>query len=182
MEIVLISVIVAIAASIGGLIAMFTKKEMEQYDKWINYSELIVSLILAILMITLYQTWTILFLIIGASFVMLANKFLFHIHLSRYLRMLMFGLALGILFSINRETAFIFGTIVAIHNIIKGSRVGAYFIPKRKNIFKKIGNFQAIFILAALAGFYMITLPIYQAMTLNFAAGAVIATVFGTKI
>ena len=43
-----------------------------------------------------------------------------------------------------------------------------------------IGNFQAVFILAALIGFYFITIPILQAIVLNFAAGAVIATIVGS--
>ena len=181
-EVLLISIIIAIAASVGGIIAMMTKKEMKQYDKWIKYAELIITSILAIFMITAYQDFlSILFIIIGAITVIFMNKLLFHIHLHRYLRVLLFGLGLGILFHISRETAFLFGTIVAFHNIIKGSRVGAYFLPKRTNIFKEIGNFQALFIIATLIGFYIFTIPATQAAMLNFGAGAIIATVIGTK-
>jgi len=180
MEIILVSIIVAIASSIGGLIAIYTKKEIKQYNKWIKYSELFISSILAILMITIYKAWTISFLVIGAIFTISLSNFLLHIHLSRYIQTFLFGLALGIFFNISRETALAFGAIVAVYNLIKGSMIGAHFIPKRKNIFKKIGNFQAIFILTAIVGYYFITAPVYQAATLNFAAGAVIATIFGS--
>jgi len=182
MEVLLISIIVAAASSVGGLIAMLTKNEMKQYGRWIKYSELIMVIIISILMLSFYHKWTILFLLIGALFVAAINNYLYSIHLDRYVRATMFGLGFGILFGINREAAFVFGVAVAIYNIIKGSRIGAYFMSKKKNIFVEIGNFQAIFILSALAGFYFLTAPVLQASILNFAAGAAIATVFGTKL
>jgi len=183
MTFILVSVIVAIAASIGGLIAIYTKKEIEQFDKWIKYSEIALSILLAILMISVHKSvWPVLFLIVGAVFVILLNKSLFHIHLNRFIRALMFGFALGILFNINRDIAFPFAVILSLHNIIKGSRIGAYYLDKRKNIFKVIGNFQAIFIIATLLGFYVFSNQLLQAVVLNFAAGAVITTAIGTKI
>ena len=182
MEILLISIIVASAASVGGLIAMFTKSEMKQYSKWIKCSELAMAFIISILMLAFYSKWTILFLFVGAFSVIATNNYFQNIHLDKYTRTIMFGLGLGILFSINREVAFVFGVIVSLYSIIKGSLVGAYFMPKKKNIFMKIGNFQAMFILSSLIGFYLFTNPILQASALNFAAGAVIATIFGTKL
>ncbi len=182
MEMLLIAVIVASATSAGGLIAMLTKSEMRQYRKWIKFSELAIAFVASIMMLTFYFEWTILLLFVGAFSVIFISKYIKNIWMDQYIKTAMFGLGLGILFNISRKAALAFGIIVAFYNMIKGSRAGAYFMSKKKNIFFNIGNFQALFIISAMTGYFLFANPSLQASALNFAAGAAVATIFGTKL
>ena len=182
-EILLVSIIIAAAASIGGLLAIYTKKEMKQYERFIEYSERILSLIPLFFAFLIYSgLFPILFLLIGAITIYILEKSLFHDLFDKFTKMIMFGVVFGVLLSFQREIAFIFGTLVALHNIVKGSRIGIYYIPKRVNIFKKIGNFQAIFVISALVGFYLLSFPIIKIFVLYFSAGAIIFLALKNKM
>ena len=178
-EIILISIIVAAAASVGGLISIYAKEEMEQYEKQINYFEMILSLIPLFFIFLIYKGFIpVIFLVIGIITIFILTKSLFHDLFDKYTRTIIFGIILGILLSFQRNTAFIFGTFVALYNIIKGSKIGHYYKSKRVNIFKKIGNFQALFIISALLGFYLLSFPIIRVFVLYFSVGVIITLTF----
>jgi len=82
------------------------------------------------------------------------------------------------MFNLNNYSAYFIGALISSALILNGSLIG--FSTKRKNLIKEIGKHQAIFILAAMAG-YFISQPIYEAILLNLSAGMIITSIFSAK-
>ena len=177
-DFVLAAIIIAVAASAGGLIALFTAKEIKQYKKWIFFSEVFLAAILAGLLITINEPIYILMMPIGAVLIVMLNRVLPETHIYSFLKMLFIGIGFGILFKWNMQYAFLFGTVAALHNVIKGSRIGEALMRKRKNVFKGIGLFQAVFILGAFASYYFCTRDFGQLLLLNLGAGMILGSFF----
>ncbi len=174
-NILLISIVIAAAASIGGIISLYTKEEMKQYKKQIELAEILLSIIPLFFIFFIYEgIFPIIFLFAGIVVFLILDKSMFHKNLKRYSRMFLFGIALGILFNYQRQTAFIFGTFVGLYNMVKGSCIGSGYISRKTNIFKKIGNFQALFIISSLIGFYILSFSLINIWFLYFVAGGIL--------
>lgn len=170
------TIIIAIAMSAGGAIALFTAKEIKQYKGWIIISEAILAAIIAGLLINLNAPAYWILLPVGVVSIILIDKLLPKLQIDSLFKMLFLGICFGIVFQLNIQYAMLFAVIASMHNIIKGSRIGEALMRQRKNVFKEISFFQVVFILGALTSYYFCTRDLGKMIMLNFGAGAILAS------
>jgi hypothetical protein len=166
-DILVLSVVVSFAATIGGIISLYTKIEIRDYKKWIMLSEKILLILISILLITMYQ-WTILFVFLGLAIPLLKFD---KLNLTKYTTL---GVALGAMFALNAQASYFIGALISLLLIINASLIG--YNTKKRNVFKEIGKYQAIFIIAAIFSYLISITPFVEALLLNSAAGVLIVS------
>ncbi|MCD6576077.1 MAG: hypothetical protein J7K73_02880 [Nanoarchaeota archaeon] len=169
--ILVILVIILASLLAGGIIAIYTKKEIEQYESWLNYAEDILLFIISIFMISFYKNLFVLLLIpVGLVIPFLIDK---KKHI--FLQVALIGLAVGTFYNIS-GSVYLF-SIVSIAYFILLSSIYTSKLPKGKNILIEIGKLQVIFIILSIVGIVLFKEALYQALALNFASGALLATI-----
>ena len=164
-DILLLSIVVSFAATLGGIISLYTKGEIKEVKKWILLAEKILLIAISILLITIYK-WTVLVVFLG----LLIPLFKFEkLNLIKYKAL---GVALGVMFALNPQAGYFMGALMSIPLILNASLIG--YKTKKKILFKEIGKYQAIFIIAAIFSFLISVNAFVEALLLNAAAGVLI--------
>ena len=166
-DILILSIVVSFSTTAGGIISLYTKSEIKIYKKWINLSEKILLIILSLFLITIYK-WTIAVIFLGLAIPLLKIK---KINLVKYTTI---GIAIGTMFALNAQASYFLGALITIPIILNSTLLG--YISKKSSVFKEIGKYQAIFIIASIFAFLISTTPFVKALLLNAAAGIIVVS------